>query len=265
MVGCSSLGNLFSGGDSEEKSEEKYTGWNSAKFREEAKKKLDVGDYEKAIELYEALESRFPYGQYAAQTQIDIAYAYYKNNDSEAATAAADRFIKTNPRNPNVDYAYFLKGLANYNRGIGFVDRFLPSDPSQRDTSSANDAYKNFEELLSKYPQSRYRNEAKLRMTALRNNIAMHEVQIARYYIKRKAYVAAANRATEVIENYQRAPAVPLALEILQEAYTNLGLTDLAQDTKRVYDLNFPNGTPVQSEGLVTFSHRVWDFIGFDK
>jgi outer membrane protein assembly factor BamD len=264
ISGCSALGDVFSGG-SEESSEEKYAGWNSEKFREEAKKSIDGGSYEKAIELYEALESRYPYGQYAAQTQIDIAYAYYKNGDSEAAIAAADRFIKTNPRNPNVDYAFYLKGLVNYNRNIGFVDRFLPTDPSQRDTSSSEEAYKNFEELISRYPHSRYRGDAKLRMIALKNNTAMHEVQIARYYLKRNAYIAAANRAAGVIEKYQRTPAVPFALKVMQDAYENLGMKDLANDTKRVYELNYPDGPPVQDQANSTFSHRIWNFIGFDK
>ncbi|GAB6139531.1 hypothetical protein JCM14076_02600 [Methylosoma difficile] len=262
--GCSSLGDLFSG-DSDEKSEEKYAGWNSQKFRDEAKKAVDDGSYEKAIELYEALESRYPYGQYAAQTQIDIAYAYYKNGDSEAAIAAADRFIKTNPRNANVDYAYYLKGLVNYNRDIGFVDRFLPTDTAQRDTSSANTALKNFEELLRRYPSSRYRADAKQRMVALNNNIAMHEVHIARYYLKRHAYIAAANRASGVVEKYQRTPAVPFALQVMQEAYENLGMKELASNSKRIYDLNYPDGPPVPDQATATFSNRVWDIIGFDK
>lgn len=245
--------------------ENEYAGWNTEKFRTEAQKSVDSGNYDKAIKLYEALESRYPFGESSAQTQLDIAYAYYKNAEPESAIAAADRFIKMNPRNPHVDYAYYLKGLVNYNRDIGFVDRFLPTDTSQRDPGSAREAYRNFEELIRRYPNSRYLADARLRMIALKNNLAMHEVHVARYYMKRKAYIAAANRASGVIEHYQRTPAVPYALQVMQEAYTELGMKNLANDTKRVYEQNYPDGSPVPEFKNVTFSHRVWDFIGFDQ
>ncbi|MGZ8137117.1 MAG: outer membrane protein assembly factor BamD [Methylococcaceae bacterium] len=265
LQGCgTTLKDIFSS-DSSSSDEDQYVGWNTEKFRSEAKKAVDAGSYEKAIGLYEALESRYPFGESSAQTQIDIAYAYYKNGDTEAAIAAADRFIKTNPRNPHVDYAYYLKGLINYNRDIGFVDRFLPTDTSQRDTASARDAYQNFEELLRRYPHSKYRADAKLRMIALKNNLAMHEVHVARYYLKRQAYIAAANRAAGVIEKYQRTPAVPFALQVMQEAYAKLGMNDLANDAKRIYELNYPSGPPVPEQTNSTLSNQIWDFIGLEK
>jgi outer membrane protein assembly factor BamD len=226
---------------------------------------MDAGSYEKAIKLYEALQSRYPFGEDSAQTELDIAYAYFKNNDPDSAIAAADRFIKMNPRSPGVDYAYYLKGLVNYNRGIGFVDRFLPTDTSQRDTGTARDALKNFEELIRLFPNSKYVPDARLRMIALKNNLAMYEIHVARYYIKRRAYVAAVNRASTVIENYQRTPAVPYALQVLQEAYTELNMLDLAADATRVYELNYPNGPPVPEHVNSTMSHKVWDFIGLEK
>lgn len=266
LQGCETLGGLFSD-DSEHASsaDDEYGGWNSEKFRAEAKKSVDSGNYDKAIKLYEALESRFPFGDTAAQTQLDIAYAYYKNNDAESALAAADRFIKINPRNPHVDYAYYLKGLVNYNRDIGFIDRFLPTDTSQRDPGSASNAYNNFEDLLKRFPGSQYTADAKLRMVALKNNLAMHEVHVARYYLKRRAYIAAANRASGVVDNYQKTPAVPFALQVMQEAYTQLGMNNLADDAKRVYDLNFPDGPPVPEQKNSTLSHRFWDLIGLEK
>ncbi|MGZ8190027.1 MAG: outer membrane protein assembly factor BamD [Methylococcaceae bacterium] len=264
LQGCATLTDLFSG-DSSSSEEDEYVGWNAEKFRTEAKMAVDSGSYEKAIKLYEALESRYPFGESSAQTQLDIAYAYYKNGDPDSAIAAADRFIKINPRNPHVDYAFYLKGLVNYNRGIGFLDRFLPTDTSQRDPGSARDAYDNFAELIRRFPGSKYLSDARLRMIALKNNMAMHEVHVARYYLKRKAYIAAANRASGVIEKYQRTPAVPFALQVLQEAYTKLDMKDLAKDVEYVYAENYPNGPPVPEHKDATVSHRVWNFIGLEK
>ena len=264
LQGCGTLKELFSS-DSNSSNEDEYADWTAEKFRTQARTAVDAGNYEKAIKLYEALESRYPFGEESAQTQLDIAYAYFKNNDPDSAIAAADRFIKMNPRTPGVDYAYYLKGLVNYNRGIGFIDRFLPTDTSQRDPGTARDALKNFEELIRRFPQSKYVADARQRMIALKNNLAMYEVHVARYYMKRKAYVAAADRASTVIEKYQRTTAVPYALQVLQEAYTNLELADLASDTQRVYDLNYPNGPPVPEHVSSTLSHKVWDFIGLEK
>lgn len=262
LQGCETLSSLTSG-DSDTVDE--YVDWTSEKFRTEAKAAVDGGNYEKAIKLYEALESRYPFGESSAQTQLDVAYAYYKNGDPEGAIAAADRFIKINPRNQGVDYAYYLKGLVNYNRGIGFLDRFLPTDTSQRDPGNARDAYNNFAELIRRYPGSKYVADARLRMIALKNNMAMYEVHVARYYMKRKAYVAAANRASYVIEKFQRTPAVPYALQVMQEAYTQLDMKDLANDVTRVYEQNYPDGPPVPEQKNSTFSHQVWDFIGLEK
>jgi outer membrane protein assembly factor BamD len=262
LQGCETLKN-FTLSDTD--TEDEYVDWNSEKFRREAKTAVEAGNYEKAIKLYEALESRYPFGEESAQTQLDIAYAYYKNNDPDSAIAAADRFIKINPRNPSVDYAYYLKGLVNYNRGIGFIDRFLPTDISQRDPGSARDAYENFADLIRRFPQSKYIADARQRMIALKNNLAMHEVHVARFYMKRKAYIAAVNRSSNVVEKYQRTPAVPYALQIMQEAYTKLDLPELAKDVTKVYEKNYPNGPPVPEHKISTVSHRVWDFIGLEK
>jgi len=264
LQGCGTLKELFSS-DSSSSDEDEYADWTAEKFRTEAKAAADAGSYEKAIKLYEALESRYPFGEDSAQTQLDIAYAYFKNNDPDSAIAAANRFIKMNPRSPGVDYAYYLKGLVNYNRGIGFIDRFLPTDTSQRDPGTARDALNNFEELIRLFPQSKYVPDARLRMIALKNNLAMYEVHVARYYMKRKAYVAAVGRASTVIEKYQRTTAVPYALLVLKEAYTKLDMLDLARDTTRVYELNYPNGPPVPEHESSTISHKIWDFIGLEK
>lgn len=261
LTGCETLKSLSDSSTSEED----YTGWSAEKFRTHAKEAIDASHYDKAIKLYEALEARYPFDNAAPQTQLDSAYAYYKNNDAEAALAAADRFIKTYPREVHVDYAYYLKGLVNYNRGISFIDRFLPTDTSQRDQAYASDALENFAELMRRFPHSQYLVDAQQRTVSIKNNLAMHEINIARYYMKRGAYIAAANRANTVIDKYDRTIAVPQALEILQEAYTQLNMSQLAKDAKRVYDQNYPNGAPAIDSSNITISHEIWDFVGLDK
>jgi outer membrane protein assembly factor BamD len=263
LSACSTLGDLFSGSSSS--TDDEYVGWDVAKFRSEGKAALDAGSYEKAVRIYEAIQTRYPFGEGSSQAELDLAYAYYKSGKYEESVSTADRFIKMNPRSPGVDYAIYLKGLSNFNRDIGFIDRFLPTDTSQRDQSKVQTSYNNFKELVERFPNSKYTADARLRMTAVRNNIAMHEVHIARYYIKRKAYVAAASRASAVVEKYQGTPAVPYALQVMQEAYNNLGMADLAKDATRVYELNYPNGPPVPEHSESTFSHKVWDFIGLER
>ncbi len=266
LPGCETL-NIFSDKESKPAAgkEDEYSGWDEKKFHDQAKEALDNKSYQKAITLYEALEARYPFGDYAPQAQMNVAYAYYKNDDPEAAIAAADRFIKTHPRNPHVDYLYYLKGLVNYNRGIGFIDRFIPTDSSQRDPGAARDSYDNFQELTRRFPNSQYVDDARLRMIALRNNLAMYEIHVADFYMRRKAYEAAINRANFVIKEYQRTPAVPQALEIMEAGYHNLGLEDLAADAKRVYQLNYPNGAPKVDYKDDTVMQRFWNYIGFDR
>ncbi|OAI14560.1 MULTISPECIES: outer membrane protein assembly factor BamD [Methylomonas] len=263
LPGCETLEAFSSNKDKSQ--EEEYAGWDDKTFHEKAKEALDNKNYQKAVTLYEALEARYPFGDYAAQAQLNVAYAYYKNDDPEAAIAAADRFIKIHPRNPHVDYAYYLKGLINYNRGIGFIDRFLPTDSSQRDPGNAKDAYDNFQELIRRFPNSQYVDDAKLRMVALRNNMAMYEIHVADFYMRRKAYVAAVNRANHVVKEFQRTPAVPFALQIMQDGYRKLGMDDLAADAERVYQMNYPNGAPVANYKELSTMEQVWDSLGLDK
>lgn len=261
LSGCEAVRN-FSFTDP---NKDEYVEYDAERFHREATEAMEDGYYAKAIKLYENLETRYPFGQYAAQTQLDLAYAYYKNDEPEAAIAAAERFIKVHPRNPHVDYAYYLIGLVNYNRGFGFLERFMPIDTSQRDPANTLVAYNNFEDLVKRFPDSKYGPDSKKRMTALRNTLAMHEVHVARFYIDREAYVAAAKRANYVVEHYQRTPAVPYALLVMKQAYDKLGLQDLANDTERVYNLNYPDGPPVPEVSQSSFAHKVWDFLGFDK
>ena len=247
--------------------EDEYYDWTDERFYNEAKEALTNESYDRAIKLYENLETRFPFGRYAIQAQLDIAFAYYKFNEPDAALAAADRFIKLHPRNPHVDYAYYLKGLVNYNRSIGFLERFIPTDSSQRDPGAAREAFKDFQLLIDKFPNSRYNIDARQRMVSLRNNLAMNEIHVARYYMKRHAYIAAADRGVYVIEKFQQTPAVPFALKIMEAAYKKMAMDDLAADASRVFELNYANGIPnteFSKTRDTSVAEDVWDFIGLD-
>lgn len=214
--------------------------WSAQKLYSEAKSALSEGDWEQAIDYYEKLEARYPFGRYAQQALLESAYAYYKFDEPDSAISAVDRFIKTYPRHPNLDYAYYLRGLVNFTRGDTFMDRILPRDPSERDAGTAKQAFLDFGELVKRFPESRYAKDAGQRMVFLRNNLAQYEMHVADYYMRRGAYVAAANRAKLVIESYQGTPAVPEALVTLVQAYRKLGMDDLAADTERVLKLNYP-------------------------
>lgn len=243
-------------------------GWSQQRLFTEASDEMRAGNYETAIKYYEILESRYPFGKYAHQSQINVAYAYYRFSQPEAALAAADRFIKLHPGHPATAYAYYLRGLVNFNRSLGFFDRFIPTDASQRDPGAALDSYKDFAEVVRLFPESEYAEDAGRRMLYLRNNLARYEVHVARYYIKRGAFLAAANRAEYVVQNYQRTPALRDALEIMIDAYTELGMTDLAGDAQRVLALNEQTGALIPDpQDLVDkpVGLRVWEFFGLDE
>ena len=221
--------------------EDKTKDWSASQLYAAAKEAMSDKNYEQAIEYFEKLEARYPFGRYAQQAQLEIAYAYYKYEEPEAAIAAADRFIKVYPRHPNVDYAWYIKGLTNSNRGKSLVDKLLPQDTSERDLTSMRDAYDDFHELTRRYPNSKYYLDSAQRMVHLRNNMAEYELHVADYYMRRSAFIAAANRAEYVVENYQRTPAVPEALIYMIRAYNRLGVEDLAGDALRVLEMNYPD------------------------
>ena len=217
--------------------------WSANKFYSEAKDAMDSGDYELAAKHFDTLQARYPIGRLAQQAQLEIIYAYYRDNEPASAIAAADRFIKLQPRHPYVDYAYYLKGLTNFNQGRGLIERIVPQDAAQRDPGAARQSFQDFSELVQRFPQSKYAEDSALRMAYLRNNLAQYEVNVAEYYMRRGAYLAAANRAKYVVENYQRTPAVEGALVVMIEAYKVMELNDLAGDALRVLELNHP-GSP---------------------
>lgn len=214
--------------------------WPASRLYERAKEKLNNSDYEKAIKDLEDLVSRYPFGPYAQQAQLDIAYAYYKYDEADSAVAAADHFIKLYPRHPNVDYAYYVKGLAGFNRGLGNLERMLGQEASERDPRAARESLQYFSQLVKLFPNSKYAQDASQRILYLYNNLASYEIHVARYYMKRRAYLATVNRAKYVIENYPATPATPDALGLMAKAYKLLGMNDLSNDALRVLELNYP-------------------------
>lgn len=215
--------------------------WSAQRIHSEARAAMEGGGYERAITLLEKLESRYPYGRFAQQAQLEIAYAYYKSNEPELALAAADRFIRLHPNHPYVDYAFYLKGLVTFNEDLGLLGWISNQDLSERDPKGAQESYDTFRELITRFPESRYTPDAIQRMRYLVNSLAAHEVHVARYYHERGAYVAAVNRSKEAIKNYPDTPAIEEALYIMARSYEAMGMDDLARDAKRVLDQNFPD------------------------
>ena len=215
-------------------------GWSAQRLYDAGKAALNQGGYEESLRFYQKLETRYPFGPYATQAQLDSAYAYYKQNEPASSVAAADRFIKLHPQHPNVDYAYYMKGLSQFEQGRGFVDQLLSLDPSERDSGLALQSFEAFGQLVERFPTSKYAEDARKRMLYLRNNLAKHELHVANYYMRREAFVAAANRARYVVENYDTTPSVPDALVIMAKAYKVMQMDDLSSDAVRVLKLNHP-------------------------
>ncbi|GBG01877.1 outer membrane protein assembly factor BamD [Azospira sp. I13] len=216
-------------------------GWSANKLYTEAKEAASEGSWEKAIKYFEKLESRYPYGRYAQQAQIEVAYAYFKAGEQASAIAACERFVKLHPDHPNVDYVYYLKGLVTFNEDQGMMGHLSMQDQTERDPKGMRESFEAFKTLSARFPDSKYTPDAIQRMKYLVNAMASNEVHVARYYMKRGAYVAAANRSQTAIKNYPDAPAVEEALFIMVKAYDNLGMADLRDDAERVMRKNFPN------------------------
>ena len=214
--------------------------WSAQKLYTEAKNSMGDGNYDQAIKYFEKLEARYPYGRYAQQAQLEVAYAYFRQSEPAEAVAACDRFIREHPNHPNVDYAYYLKGLANFNGDLGLLGYISDQDLTERDPKAARESFDAFKTLVTKFPKSRYAADATARMKYLVNALASHEVHVAHYYLRRGAYVAAVNRAQDAIKTYPNAPADEEALFIMIKAYDALGMDKLRDDTERVMRKNFP-------------------------
>jgi len=216
---------------------------------DDAQRYLRGDNYDLAVKSLQLLESRYPFGKYAEQAQLELIYAHYNAYEHEAAVEAADRFIRLHPQHPNLDYAYYMKGLAAYSGNEDIFARFLPTDPAKRDTSHAKEAFAEFSQLLARYPDSPYAADAKARMVHLRNLLARHELDIANYYLRRGAYLAAVNRGRYVVENFERTPAVADGLAIMAQGYILLGMDELAQQSIKVLAANYPDYPALNKNG----------------
>ena len=234
-AGCSSL-----------KGEDETLGWSAQRLYGEAKDAMATRDWQKSIKLLEKLEARYPYGRYAQQAILEGAFSNWRANEQAAATAACDRFIRTYPNHPNVDYAYFLKGLVYFREDQGILGYVYELDLAERDPKQMRESFSAFKDLVQRFPDSRYADDAKQRMRYLTNAIGMYEVNVAHYYYNRGAYVAAANRAQAALVNTPQTASNEPALDILVKSYEKLGLNQLADDSRQILVKTFPDSAYVK-------------------
>lgn len=207
---------------------------------ESAKRSVSLGNYQRAIQIFEVIQARYPFSEIARQVQLDLMYAYYKSGQKEQAIEAADTFVRENPIHEKVDYALYIKGLTYFEDEAGFLERRFKKDIAERPPKDVEEAYSTFRRLIERYPASEYASDAEQRLVFLKNRLAAYENNVADYYLRRGAYVAALNRAKNALEEYNGAPANAESLKIMEAAYDKLGMHDLAADARRVRELNFP-------------------------
>ncbi len=246
LTACSSLGSKPDA-DNQAKTASAEIMYNDAKIS------LDKEDFEQAVKQFESLQSRYPYSRYAQQAQLDMAYAYYRQDEPESAISAADSFIKQYPNNPHVDYAYYVKGLANFNPGIGALGRIFKQDPTERDPQAERDSFAAFKDLVSRFPASSYVPDSRLRMQYLLDALSKYDIHVAKYYLRRGANIAAVNRAKEVLTQFTNTPSIQDALQVLVQGYDALGMDKLRDDARRVLNLNFPEAS---KENMVSINSQ---------
>lgn len=264
LTGCSTVKGLF--GDDEDEDPTITEDISASQLYKKANSEMVSNRLADAVESYTLLESRYPFGKYAQQAQLELIYLYYRQSNMDSAISSADRFIKINPQHKHVDYAYYMKGLANFDKSKTFLNYILPRNPSDKDPAPLAASFEIFKELIQKFPDSEYADDAKQRMIYLRNELAEHEITVADFYMRRGAYVAAANRAKYVMEKYQGAPSMPQAVYTLELAYRQLGINDLAYDTHKVYAANFLGDdgkllAPEYSTTKISCATNVWDRV----
>ena len=214
---------------------------NAVKLYEKAQFSMLSGNYRTAVEYLERLDSLYPFGAYSHQAQLNLIYSHYKLSDFAAGVAAAERFIRQNPRHKDLDYAYYMKGLINFSTETGIGKDLFSASLAERDAAAARQSFEDFAELIRLFPNSKYAKDAQQRMIYLRNRLADYELHVANYYMKRSAYQAAANRARYVVDHYPNTPTVPYALKMLVVAYELLELPELSENSRRVLLLNHPD------------------------
>lgn len=236
---------------------------------EKAVKAIDNENYFLAIETFQKLESRYPFGQYSEQAQLEMVFAQFQAQELEGAKASAERFIRLHPENENMDYAYYLKALATYELGLSLVERYFADDEAKRDPLPAREAFGEFSELITKFPKSKYASDARQRMIYLRDRLALNQLHVGHYYLKRHAFLAAANRGKNIVENFQGSKHVADGLALMIEGYELLGQQDLADKSLKVLVLNFPkhkqlqNGKLVHSGWADTDRRSIWNVVTF--
>jgi outer membrane protein assembly factor BamD len=239
LAGCGWLG---------DKKDERKS-WQAADWYKAAKDELDNGNWSASVKLYAELESKFPYGRYAQQAQLDTAYAYYKEGETAQAISTLDRFTKSYPNHQSLDYALYLKALANFKEDLGPLATYLArQDLADRDPKAARESFEMFKELIGRFPDSRYAEDSRRRMDYLVDALARHELHVARHYMKRGAWLSAVNRAQDVITRFPTSPSRREALDIIVECYDLMGMVDLRDDAKKVLAKNYP-ADPMSREG----------------
>lgn len=223
--------------------------WSVEKLYAEAREEMTGGHYEAAIKMFERLESNYPFGTYAAQSQMEIAYAHYKTQDQAQALAAVERFIKLHPNHPAVDYMYYLRGLISFNDQVGFLGSLYTQDPTERDPKATRESFAAFKALVDKFPNSVYREDSIARMKYLVNAMAQYEVHVANYYFRRGGYLASLNRAQNAVQDYQDAPAIEEALWLMVQSYDKLNMPELRDDARRVFVKTFPDSRFLNPNG----------------
>lgn len=227
LFGCSSL------------KQDRTIGWSANQLYEAAKAEREGGSYTAAVDYYDKLLARFPYGSLAQQSILDIAYVHYKNSEPDKAIEKLNEFLHTYPQHPYADYALFLRGVVEYERNVSFFDRLMPTNLSQTDPEALKTAFNTFAEVADKYPQSEYAEDARARMVFIHNLLGEHTLEVANYYLRRGTYIAAINRYKQVLEEYEQSQSAPYALAAMSRAYREIGETALAQDAEAVLRLNF--------------------------
>jgi outer membrane protein assembly factor BamD len=220
--------------------EDEYARTNPEVLYQRAHRSMLNQDFNNAIRMYEALTARYPFAPESRQARLDLIYAYYRGREAESALDAAETFIRENPTHPRIDYAWYIKGLVDFERMPNRLERTFRVDLSKRPPQTAARAFASFKTVVEQFPKSEYAHDARRRMLYLRNRLADYELDVARYYMKRGAWVAAAQRAKQTVEQFEGAPAVREALVIMVDAYDRLEMRELAEQARAVYAVNFP-------------------------
>lgn len=215
--------------------------WQAADYYQAAKQEFDNENWDASIKIYDQLEAKFPFGRFAQQAALESAYAYYKTGETAQCVSTLDKFIKAHPNHPNVDYALYLKALANFKEDLGPLSRMISQDLADRDPKAARESFEGFKDLVARYPESKYVDDSRERMAYLVEALARHEVNVAKYYLQRRAYLAAANRAQETLARFPGSPTRKDALEVMVESYDRMGMTELRDDAKKVLARNYPS------------------------